>query len=197
MNEKEAKENLEMIRRMIEETKKGVAYSGHIYIFWGVIVLIAVLINYVLVFSRLYQYIFISWLALMVLGFAYSVYHGVTREKKAKVTTFPDKAIGYTWFGCGVTLMILGFVAPLAGVYSGQMIPAVIAVVIGSACFITGRLYEWKLLTWASLLWWGGGVAMMVLKSESRFLIFPFLIIVGYLIPGFILRANYKKQITE
>jgi lysylphosphatidylglycerol synthetase-like protein (DUF2156 family) len=197
MNEKEAQENLEVIRKMIEETKKGVTGSGHMYIFWGVITLLAVLVTYVLAFFEFYQYILINWLVLMSLGFAYSIYRGITRERKAKVTTFSDRAMGYTWFGCGITLMILGFIAPLAGVYSGHMIPAVIAVVIGSACFITGRLYEWKLLTWASLLWWGGGVAMMVLKSESRFLIFPFLIIVGYLIPGFILRANYKKQSTE
>jgi hypothetical protein len=193
MNEKEAKENLEIIRKMIEGTKKGVVYSGYMYIFWGLITLIAVLISYVLVFLQLHRYIFINWLGLMTLGFAYSVYHGVTQERKAKVITFSDKAIGYTWFGCGVTLMILGFIAPLAGAYSGYVIPAIIAVVIGSAYFITGRLYEWKLLTWVSLLWWGGGVGMMFLKSESNLLVLAFLIILGYLIPGLILSAKYKK----
>lgn len=197
MNEKGAKENLEVIRRMIEETKKGVAGSGHMYIFWGVITLLAVLVTYALAFFELYQYIFINWLVLMCLGFAYSIYKGITKKRKAKVTTFSDRAMGYTWFGCGITLMILGFIAPLAGVYSGFKIPAVIAVVIGSACFITGRLYEWKLLTWSSLLWWGGGVAMMALKTDSSLLIFPFLIILGWLIPGLILRVNYKKQSRE
>jgi hypothetical protein len=194
MNEKEAQENLVVIRKMIDETKQAVVTSGSMYIFWGVISLLAVVVTYVLVFSQLYQYIFINWLVLMSLGFAYSVYHGVTRERKAKVTSFSDRAVGYTWFGCGITLMILGFVAPVAGVYPDQMIPAVVAVVVGSACFITGQLCQWKLLTWASLLWWAGGIAMMFLKTESRFMIFPFLIIVGYLIPGFILRANYRKQ---
>lgn len=197
MDEKEAQESLEVIRKMIEETKKAVAYSGEIYIVWGVITLLAILGTYVLVFFQLYQYISINWIGLMTLGCAYSIYHGVTQKRKSKLISFSAKATGYTWFGCGVTLMILAFVAPLAGVYSGQMVPAVVAVVIGCGCFITAELYQWKLLTWTSLLWWAGGIGMMFLKTEITLLVFAFLIILGYLIPGFILRANYKKQNKE
>jgi len=197
MNEKEAQESLEVIRKMIEETKKAVAYSGEIYIVWGVITLLAILGTYILVFFRLYQYISIDWIGLMSLGCAYSIYQGVTQKRKAKITSFSTKAMGYTWFGCGVTLMILAFVAPLAGVYSGQMVPAVVAVVIGCGYFITAQLCHWKLLSWSSLLWWGGGVVMMFLRTEYSLLVFAFLIILGYLIPGFILRANYKKQNKE
>ena len=88
------------------------------------ITLLAVVVTYVLVFSQLYQYIFINWLVLMSLGFAYSVYHGATRERKAKVTSFSDRAVGYTWFSCGIALMILGFIAPVAGVYPGRSVPS-------------------------------------------------------------------------
>jgi hypothetical protein len=198
MNEKEAMENLEMIKKMIEETKKTVAYSGDIFILWGVLGLLACLGTYVLVFFRLYQYIFINWVGLMTIGFAYSIYRGVTQEKKEKIITFSTKALGYTWFALGITLMLLGFVAPLAGVYSSyHMIPAIIAIVIGAGCFISAQLYQWKLLTWLSLLWWGAGIGMMFLKTDSSLLVFAFLIILGYLVPGFILQANYKKQKRE
>jgi len=194
MDEKEAKENIELIRSMIEETKRSTAYSGAIYIAWGVVTLLATLGTYLLVVLELYQYIWINWIVFMALGSVYSFYHGVAQARKAKVTTFAGKILGYTWFACGVSLVILAFVAPLAGLYPGMMVPAVVATVIGIGYFITGEVVQWNLLIWLSVLWWVGGAGMMFLKKESILLVFAFLMSVGYLVPGFILRANYRKQ---
>lgn len=197
MNEMDAKESLGVIRSMIEETKKATAYSGDIYIVWGVATLLAVLGTYLLVVLELYQYIWINWIVFMGLGVVYSVYHGITRERKAEVTTFAGRILGWVWFACGVSLMILAFVAPLAGLYPGMMVPAVVATVIGIGYFITGEVVQWKLFIWLSFLWWVGGAGMMFLKTENILLIFAFLMSLGYLVPGFILRANYKKQIKR
>ena len=194
MNEIEVKENLEVIRSMIEETKKATAYSGAIYIAWGAVTLLAILGTYLLVVLELYRYIWMNWILFMALGLVYSLYHGVTLKRKALVTTFSGKILGHTWFACGMSLLILAFVAPLAGLYPGQMVPAVVATVIGIGYFITAELIQWKLLFWLAILWWVGGAGMMFLKTESILLVFAFLMSLGYLIPGFILRANYKKQ---
>lgn len=197
MNEIEAKENIELIRSMIEETKRSTAYSGDIYIAWGVATLLAVLGTYLLVVLELYQYIWMNWTVFMGLGFIYSVYHGITRERKAKLITFAERILGYTWFACGISLVILAFVAPFAGLYPYHMIPALVATVIGIGYFITGKVVQWKLLVWLAILWWVGGTGMMFVKTESILLVFAFLMSLGYLVPGFILRANYKKQTTK
>lgn len=194
MNETEAKESLELIRSMIEETKRSTAYSGAIYIVWGVVTLLAVLGTYLLVILKLYSYIGINWIGFMVLGLVYSFYHGATQRRKAQIATFSGEIIGHTWFACGVSLVILAFVAPLAGLYPSWMVPAVVATVIGIGYFITGEILQWKLFIWLAVLWWLGGTGMMLLKRESILLAFAFLVSVGYLVPGFILRAKYKKQ---
>ena len=194
MNEIEAKENIELIRSMIEETKRSTAYSGDIYIAWGVVTLLAILGTYLLEVLELYRYIWLNWIAFMGLGFIYSCYHGITLRKKAKVTTFAGKILGQTWLACGVSLVILAFVAPLAGLYPGMMVSAVVATIIGIGYFITGEIVQWKLLIWLAVLWWVGGAGMMFLKTESILLVFAFLMSLGYLVPGFILRAKYRKQ---
>jgi hypothetical protein len=193
MNEMEAKESIDLIKDMIGKTKKAAAYSGDIYIVWGVLTLLAVLGTYLLVILKLYQYIWINWTVFMGAGFAYSVYQGITSERRADLVTFAGRILGYTWFACGVSLGILAFVAPLAGLYSPHMIPALVATVIGIGFFITGKVVQWKFLVWLSFLWWAGGTGMMFIKTESILLIFAFLMSLGYLVPGFILRANYKK----
>jgi len=194
MNDIEAKESLEVIRNMIEETKRSTAYSGDIYIAWGVLTLLAVLGTYLLVIFKWYNYIWINWIVFMGSGVIYSVYHGVTQERKAEAITFPGRILGRVWFACGMSLLILAFVAPMAGLYPGMMVPAVVAIVIGIGYFITGEVVQWKLFIWLSFLWWLGGAGMMFLKNENILLVFAFLMSLGYLVPGFILRANYKKQ---
>jgi hypothetical protein len=197
MNEIEAKESIELIRGMIEETKRSTAYSGDIYIVWGVATLLAVLGTYLLVILKWYSYIWINWIVFMGLGVIYSVYHGVTQERKAEAITFPGRILGRVWFACGVGLLILAFVAPLAGLYTGMMVPSVVAIVIGIGYFVTGEVVQWKLFIWLSFLWWVGGAGMMFLKTENILLVFAFLMSLGYLVPGFVLRANYKKQSRE
>ncbi len=195
MNEMEAKESIELIKDMIRKTKNAAAYSGDIYIIWGMLTLLAVLGTYLLVVLKLYQYIWINWTAFMGGGFIYSVYHGITRERRADLVTFAGRILGYTWFACGVSLVILAFVAPLAGLYPTHMIPALVAIVIGIGYYITGKVVQWKLLVWLAFLWWVGGSGMMFVKTDSILLIFALLMSLGYLVPGFILRAKYKKQL--
>ncbi len=66
--------------------------------------------------------------------------------------------------------------------------------IVGILLFVIGGIYEWNLLKWSALLWWLGGVGMIFIDLNYRALACVPLIIIGYLVPGFILRSQYKKE---
>ena len=70
----------------------------------------------------------------------------------------------------------------------------IISMIVGILLFGIGGIYEWKLLKWSAAVWWLGSVGMIFIHWHYRALICIPLIIFGYLIPGFILRSQYRKQ---
>lgn len=108
--------------------------------------------------------------------------------------TYAQIAIGHLSFACGIAFLLAGFVFPMLKLYSYEEIPIFISMIVGILLFVIGGIYEWNLLKWSALLWWLGSVGMIFIHWHYRALACVPLIILGYLVPGFILRSQYKKE---
>ncbi len=139
-----------------------------------------------------------NWVAITVIGWVYSVIYGIRREHKEPIRTYAQTAARHLYFSCGAGYLLVGIVFPALKVYSHTAIPVLIAAVSGILFVVMSGIYEWPLLKWMGFLWWIGAVGMSFFKKDSdRLLVFTVLFIGAYLIPTFILRAKYKKELAE
>jgi len=192
MKSKQAVEEISLIKEMIERTKKSTAAHGGYFIAWGVLIIAAILGNYVLIYLQQYNLIWLNWIVFMGGGMIYSVVYWPRKARKDEVRTYTGKIRAHLWIACGIAFILVGFVFPLSGFYSYKLIPVLIATIAGIGMLVGGSIYEWPILKWSGLFWWAGAVIMVFLPASYHGFVFIFLIIIGYLYPG--IQINRKMS---
>lgn len=194
MDEQQAREEIRLIKEMVEKTRKATAESGSLFIFWGFLLIVAIIVTYVLAYFHKFHWIWANWIAVAIIGWVYSALYGIRQERTQKTRTYAQMAAKHLSIACGAAYLLAAFVFPLFKVYSYNAISILVAFISGILIFMLGGIYEWNLLKWCGLLWWLGAVGMTFVPGDYRTLCLIPLIILGYLVPGLILRSRYKKE---
>ena len=185
-------EELHIINEMLARTRRRTAVAGHFFIAWGIVVLLATGIMWVLHHLEQYQYIWVNWLVAMAVGSGYSAWKGLRLEKKADVFTYSDKAVSATWIALCIAFFLVNLIVPLID-HSFEPLLLVNAVLAGCGLFITGILLEIKRFIGYAIVWWAGGIAMAFLDLPNVLGLFMMIIVVGALWPGFYLIRLVKS----
>ncbi len=194
--EKNAIDELNYIKKIIEDSRRIVADNGMGYIVWGVLVTIGMVLGYIKYSMNLaFDYIW-AWAIIIALGWLFS-FIAYYRKKPAEVSTFAGRIIGRLWFSFGVSMTVLGFGGYFSHAISGEYISAVIALVLGAAYYISSILYDWNWFKAIGVLWWAGGFTLLFVNDVKQFLIMAGLMIFGQIVPGIILYVKYKKQFSQ
>jgi len=194
MDEQNAREELDLIKRMVEKTKQATAESGAIFIFWGVLLTAALIGHVVLSQARLHRWIWLNWAGFTIFGWICTVIYGIRRGRRESLATYIQIAARHLYFSCGSGFLLVGLVLPWLGVYDYNAIPVLISVVTGILFFVMGGIFEWPLLRWAGVLWWAGAVALAKVPPRDRLLVYAALFAVGYLVPSVILYVRFRRQ---
>ena len=193
MDEKNALEDLQFIRKIIDESKRSVIYSGRDYIFWGILVIFGMLATYIFVNIHFYfNYIWV-WVVLIPIGWVYSIFNRA-RQKIKYPSTFVGKIIGSVWGAAGMAMMLIGFVGTYSGTISPNSISPILCIIMGSAYFITGVAIESKWFRNLSFAWWIGGIVLLYVVTIEALLIMAFLMLAFQVIPGLIVYNKFKKE---
>ena len=113
MNEIQAKEEIKLIREMIEKTKQSASDYWKTLICWGFVGVLGVIGMYVLVFLEKYEWIWINWIVFIGSGVIYTIVFSIKKEKKQGIKTYTHISIRHLSFACGVAFLMTGFVFPL------------------------------------------------------------------------------------
>jgi len=197
MNHDEIQQEISIIKSMIEKTKKQTAESGHLFIFMGIVAVVFVLVISMLELYQLHQWVLPTMIALAILNGILGFLVVGKAEQPEKVTTYPRTVVLHLWVICSVNLLLLTFLFPFLKVYSFQALPVLVNLTVGIGVFMTGIIYEMRFLQWFSITWWVGACLMAVIQSQYRFVIMIATIIIGWIIPGFILNKQYQKRSKE
>jgi len=189
-NEKSLKpeESLQIIEKMIQRTKGNLHDSSFYFLLWGWIILLAnagqIILNYIE-----HDKSYLIWL-LIIPGIIASAVYGARHGKKAKASTHLDKINFMIWMAflaCYFTLMI--FMKSL----NYQIVP-IIFLLTGNATFLTGVVIKFKPLIWGGIVFLAGTFAYFLLPGAYFQFVSPAVIILGYLIPGYMLKSQNKKN---
>ncbi len=195
---KKAEEEISVIKKIMEDSKKAIVDNGWHYIYWGAIVTAALITNYLMVLNRVSvnsqgMLWFISMTAAAIL-------EGIIerrRDKQIKVKTFAGKLLNTLWSASGICMFILGFAGTISGAYNAIMIFPLISIVLGSAYLISGVIQQVKWLSVISLFWWGGALVLLLLPGIHSMLVFAAMIMCFQVTPGVIMFVQSKRELKQ
>jgi hypothetical protein len=194
MNEQDARDDLRLIREMLEKTRRATAESGTLFIFWGIWLILALVGNYTLVYLHRYGWIWVNWAFFGFGGWVVSAVYHIRRGRARLPRTYAQTASAYVSIACSVGFALAAFVFPALKVYSYGVISVIIALVSGILLMALSGIYQLPLLLGAGILWWIGAVVMAFIPDDWRGLVFIPLLVLGYLVPGFIFRSRFRRN---
>ena len=194
MEQFDEKQSLHLIEQMIENAKSSVKENGFHYLLWGWLVLTSSLIHFALLNFSTFSYPFLPWPVIMPIGGIIAMIYGSKTSGDSKVTTYFDTVQRYLWSAFVISLLLMLFIT--ISTKNELLISPSIMILIGLAIFTSGGCLKFKPLIVGGLFSWFIG-AISIFLPEWQLLLLGLSVLVGYLIPGYMLQRRVKNQKAE
>lgn len=188
-------QSLQLIESMINRAKDKYAEDGFMYLVWGWLVFGCSLLQFILMHIAHYEKHYIVWLFTLPV-FIYQYFYVSKKYKRKTVITYTDSIIGFVWITFAIVIILLGFLIGFltTGEYYTHIIHILLAV-YGIPVFLTGVIVRFKPLIYGGIACWVLCVLSTFIKNyDFQFLLIPVAMLLAWIIPGYLLRAKYKKQ---
>ena len=184
-------ESLQIIQQMIASAKSGIKDNGFLYLFWGWLVFAASLVNYFLQYVIDFNNPWIPWAILMPLGGIISGIYGARQRKKQKAKTYVGEFLRYLVIAFLVCLCITLFFMQQ---YQLNCYPTVM-MLYGIWLFVSGGALRFKPLVLGGIINWVFAVAALFVTFDYQLLMISAAVLLGYIIPGHMLKHQFKKNV--
>lgn len=175
-------ESLDLIADMIRQAKRNVAKGGSNQILlWGWVISLANFGHYALAMSG-YSQPYLVWLITIPAGIASGVI-GMRMERSGSVGHI-DRMYWKVWLAAAISMAItLSAMHKISFNHNG-----VILAIAGMGMFITGGLLKFKPIMVGSFVLWIAAIISFNLPEIQQYPVAGSAIILGYLIPGYLLK---------
>jgi hypothetical protein len=181
-------QRLALIADMIGQAKKNVAKGGSFYfLLWGVVVATANFGHYVMEAYSLYDRPYMIWLITIPASIA-SIVYSIRQDRQALVSTQLDRLYGQLWIAIFVVIVILLAHMPQLDFQHN----AIILALCGLGTFMNGAMLRFTPLILGGVALWVGAIVAFRADVTDQYLVAGVAIVIGYLVPGFLLRQAEK-----
>ncbi len=194
MDQQSAIEEIALIRRVIDESRKFTFDNGKYYLLWGVLITIAIFVQYAAILAHDYSMTIWIWVIIVGFGWLVSIIMGMREPSRVGGWPVGAKFVALIWAISGVSMTILGFIGPFTGALHSWAICPAIATIMGGTYTISSFVYRLKWVTMVGIAWWVGALAMFAIKGIETLPIFGSMMILFQIVPGFVFYRNSKKS---
>lgn len=188
------KESLELITKMISETRNNLERDGGgIYLLWGYLWLAVALVIYFLTVKTGDYRVQWLWFALPVIGYPAMIYMLKKREKGA--VTFMGRVIGSIWITIGIAAALLSLYMLVD--YKAFPILFVMAMLINLGVAISGLVIRFTPVIVAGFLGILLSFLLLMVSGPGQILVFAGFSVIMLIIPGHILNVACRKGKME
>ena len=114
------------------------------------------------------------------------------RKKSAGVKTYTDEIIGFVWFTFMVCGIILVYSLIKQKAYGS--IDSAVLVLYGMPTFLSGKILKFKALSYGVIVCWLLAIVSPFVLNEYQLILISIAVIAAWIIPGYLLRAKFKKE---
>jgi hypothetical protein len=181
--------SLELITQVITQARNKFEENGFIYMFWGTLIAITSISQFVLLKNEYYE---INWYPylLMPVGAIYSAIYFSKKKRKSKQNLI-SKMVSALWIVLSINMMIMGFL--FAGNLKENLIP-VILILLSVGTIVSGTSIKSKLLLYSGIIIGLSAFLGFYLEWIYQPLLMGAVSIITILIPGIILMVQYKRK---
>lgn len=188
-------ESLQLIQRMIQVAREDHRENGDGWLIWGWLLFLASVSSAILAYMQIWGYIKWIWSGMLVLGgILYVVLH-VMRQKDMKVKTYVQEMLDR--FGSGFFISLFAIVA--AGfIHKGNYGFGYYYILYAFWMYIHGSAIRFRPLIIGAYVNWLAAIAIFLLKDTAQVMVVSAVaVLIGYLIPGYMLQAEYRKKLKS
>lgn len=187
--ENQNQQNLDLIASMIKTAQRRFYDDSPFYILWGTTVFLACVIQYILIQTG-YSNNGIAWAILIPSALVIQMIMVKKQKQKEKTKTHMESLLISMWVAFGITLFIILF---FSFKLSENTYPVVLCL-YAITTFISGSAFKIKAFIWGAISCWILAIASFFVTFENQILLLATGVLMAYLIPGIILRANEKAD---
>ncbi len=186
-------ESLQLINTMIQKAKTNFTDNGYGWLIWGSMIFLASLATYFFI-EYDFSNIFLAWnifggIALLLLLYSF------LKRGKPSARSYVSDVLKYVDIGFAVCLFIIIFSMNVSvGANNGF---GYLLMIYAFLMLIQSGALQFKPLLYGAIINWIGSMAIF-LNTELKYdmLITAVAVFMGYIIPGLILRSQYKRELA-
>jgi len=188
-------ESLQLIQQMINVARDEHQEKGEGWLIWGWLLFSATIASIVLSFLKQGKYIGWVWLGMLVIGLVvYAVGH-LQHKKRDRVQTYVQELLDKIERGFFISLFSIVAAAYLS---QSSFSFGYFYILYAFWMFIHGSAIRFKPLIVGAWVNWAAAIAIFIVDSfRYDMMIAAVAVLAGYLIPGYMLRAEHRKKMQS
>jgi hypothetical protein len=196
MEEKQlsGEESLRLITKMISQAKNYYYESGLSALLWGFTNLICFTLAYLMDTVKGFSFPFNPFY-LMGITFILQFYYDRKEARFKGTKSYLDEVHTYVWVAFGICVLILTIVGAITNI--GYIVLPLLLLFFGMPTFISGCISKFAPFIIGGIFCWILSIIAFLYKSEESLLLVAAGAGVAWIIPGFILRARFYKNIAN
>ncbi len=182
--------SLEIIQQMINQAKSNITDNGLGWLLWGTMIFLAALSTYFFIYTNT-DNIFLAWNVFGIFTIVMLSYEFL-KPKKKKVRTYVDDLLRLVDIGFTICLFTIIFSINFA--VSANAGFGFFLMIFAFQMLLKGGAIKSRPLMIGAAVNWLGAIAMFINKDfKYDMLIMAAAVLIGYIIPGFLLWQQYRK----
>jgi hypothetical protein len=188
-------ESLLLIQQMIQTAKDDHRESGEGWLLWGWLLFIGSILSAILYYLDRKTYLQWVWWGILFIGLTTYLITWLVKKKKEIVTTYVHSLLNRLETGFFISLFAI-----IAGIMLGGNAGFAFGyfyILYAFWMFIHGAAIRFRPLMIGALVNWAAAICIFIVKDFMYDMIISAVaVLVGYLIPGYMLKAEYKKSLV-
>ncbi|HEX6181724.1 MAG TPA: hypothetical protein VFZ47_10805 [Chitinophagaceae bacterium] len=198
MEEKQlsGQESLALINEMISKAKHEIKDDGKGWLIWGGMIFLAAITTYIIAVFKLPVSLWIGWNAFGIIAILLMVYSILKPKKTPRAKTYVDELLRL--FDIGFTVCIFIIIISININQNPSVGFGYFLMVYAFLMLIEGGALRFKPLLIGAVVNWLGAIAIFLVEDfKYDMLITAGAVFIGYIIPGLMLRSQYRKRLEQ
>ena len=185
-------ESLRLIQQMIQVAKEDHRENGEGWLIWGWLLFVASVSSAILSYLEIRGYIGWIWTGILVLGMLIYILFHVLKKREERVKTYVQELLDRLGAGFFISLFVIvaaGFIIKASYGFGYYYI------LYAFWMFIHGSAIRFRPLIIGAYVNWLAALAIFLLDDTAEIMVVSAIaVLIGYLIPGYMLQAEYRKK---
>lgn len=191
-------ESLDIIKGFILNYRRNFKYNSYYFLLWGWLISLACISHFAILtylqhtgnYGKIGLWSWVNWLAFPLLGIMFTIIHANKGNHSPESRGHIGRIITSLWQVTGVAIfLVLALCIKLGNYYPGPYI----LTVVGLSTMVTGITIKFRPVILGGVGFFIFAVLSSFFANDYQLLINALAIIMGYLIPGYMLRS-YKPE---